>query len=649
MADEESTEHRKRKRWGDSAPLTTNGSEEKHNDSSSRTKSKEDDAKAKAAALQQSISARLAALKAKKVAQEVPVSSAGDEPATKKAKLYDIDLSVVAPTFKQELITNQQPSQKKSNPYLAHVDNSDDLNSNISTIMPDEGMLLDSRLAGGHVVKPRERRELRFVEPGSYIHKAERKRAKIENAAKAGFLSGRKIGTFVKSTGIANPVVEDQEGEGSDYYGGGSSSMDDLLMQDQSIDYLVKKVPRADSVEEGLDGSTKSTGGVQVIPVPIVIEWWDVELLPSKLKKEVVAIEGKAVNMRANQRMKSWKKKTINASDDHFTSEEPEDDENIRILSKQIIDEANISCSKTYKLVQHPIPVIPPNAPKEAPVPTLHLTKKELKRQRKLRRAEKQRELQDMQAAGLIPAPEPRLTLANFMRVLGEQAVVDPSKMEAKVLEQIQARKLKHDNMNAERKLTKEQRSAKMTKKLTEDTIDAVNVALFLVKDMSHRYHRTKVDLNAQQFKITGGVLECARPMFNLVICEGGPKAIQRFTRLMLVRMKWKGEIESNVDDMDEEEVVDAEGNTTEKPQKFNPDNSCELVWTGLAPKRIFNSFVFQACESADIARKVLEAKGIAHYWDQVVTHYSGTGETFNFHLGNTTFKTEQEIEDMEE
>ena len=47
----------------------------------------------------------------------------------------------------------------------------------------------------------------------------------------------------------------------------------------------------------------------------------------------------------------------------------------------------------------------------------------------------------------------------------------------------------------------------------------------------------------------------------------------------------------------------------------------------------VFNSFVFQACESADIARKVLEAKGVAHFWDQAITHHSGGGDTFNFTL----------------
>ena len=55
---------------------------------------------------------------------------------------------------------------------------------------------------------------------------------------------------------------------------------------------------------------------------------------------------------------------------------------------------------------------------------------------------------------------------------------------------------------------------------------------------MSHTYHRTKVDLNAQQNGISGGTLECQNPPLACVICEGGPKAIKRYIRLMLVRMK---------------------------------------------------------------------------------------------------------------
>ena len=39
-----------------------------------------------------------------------------------------------------------------------------------------------------------------------------------------------------------------------------------------------------------------------------------------------------------------------------------------------------------------------------------------------------------------------------------------------------------------------------------------------------------------------------------------------------------------------------------------------------MAVKRIFKSFVFQTCATSELARKVLEAKGVAHYWDQVIT-----------------------------
>jgi U4/U6 small nuclear ribonucleoprotein PRP3 len=101
-----------------------------------------------------------------------------------------------------------------------------------------------------------------------------------------------------------------------------------------------------------------------------------------------------------------------------------------------------------------------------------------------------------------------------------------------------------------------------------EDTSASVSVALFLVKDMSHRYHRTKVDLNAQQNKITGGVLECEVPKLSLVICEGGPKAIKRYIRLMTVRMKWKGEGVLDVEESDDEEMEGNDGDGEEEKQK---------------------------------------------------------------------------------
>lgn len=48
----------------------------------------------------------------------------------------------------------------------------------------------------------------------------------------------------------------------------------------------------------------------------------------------------------------------------------------------------------------------------------------------------------------------------------------------------------------------------------------------------------------------------------------------------------------------------------------------------------MFKSFLFQSCETSEDARRVLEVKGVAHFWDQVLVHASGSAETFNFKLG---------------
>jgi len=415
---------------------------------------------------------------------------------------------------------------------------------------------------------------------------------------------------------------------------------------------------------------------VVVIPLPLVMEWWDVELLPNKLRKEVVGREGKALTTLAKKRLHvaggltpsapttakttpSTPNHKPNENDDNERRKQQETTESAhtaRLIQKCFIT-ASTANSRTSVYVQHPVPTLPPHAllhPQKTRAATLHLTKAEMKRRRKLTRAKRQEELQANQMAGLVPPPQPRLTIANFVRVLGSQAVLDPSKMEAKVMEQIQARKIKHERLNEERKLSKGELSKKRERKRWEDVSAGVEVALFVVGDMGHRYHRTKVDLNAQQREITGGVLECEETKLSLIICEGGPKAVKAYTRLMLVRMKWRGENFLDGEKSDDDEVMEetngngngndgvgvGDANTEENgdksaAQKFNPNNTCELVWTGMAPKRMFNSFVFQSCATSAMARKVLEAKGVAHFWDQVLVHASGSGEKFNFKLGD--------------
>lgn len=198
----------------------------------------------------------------------------------------------------------------------------------------------------------------------------------------------------------------------------------------------------------------------------------------------------------------------------------------------------SLSNNKTYKYIQHPVPVRPLGSTgKEKPVTLpVYLTKKELKRLRKTTRREREQEKRDKQMMGLLPPPEPKFNLGNFMKVLGDQAVADPSKVELKVLQQMQQRVLNHEMRNQAAKLTPKQKKEKKVRKLLEDTSKGVHVAVFRVLDLSHRKFQFKVDVNAQQHFLSGVVLLCEEPGKNLVVVEGGPKGVRKFVKLMTQR-----------------------------------------------------------------------------------------------------------------
>ena len=81
------------------------------------------------------------------------------------------------------------------------------------------------------------------------------------------------------------------------------------------------------------------------------------------------------------------------------------------------------SCNSNNSYVQHPVAVKAVGGERaEVPLP-MYLTKKERKRIRKTAREEREREKRDKMMMGLLPAPEPKFKLSNFMKVLGDQAV----------------------------------------------------------------------------------------------------------------------------------------------------------------------------------------------------------------------------------
>uniref|UniRef100_A0A0N4WVY1 PRPF3 n=1 Tax=Haemonchus placei TaxID=6290 RepID=A0A0N4WVY1_HAEPC len=207
----------------------------------------------------------------------------------------------------------------------------------------------------------------------------------------------------------------------------------------------------------------------------------------------------------------------------------------------------------------------------------VYLTARERKKIRRQNRKEMQKERTEMIRIGLAKAPAPKVKISNLMRVLGSDAVQDPTKMEAHVRKQMADRLKKHQQANAERKLTDEQKAVKKTKKISEDTSLAVHVAVYRVKSLLHpsKKFKFKVEMNAKQLQMTGVIL--LHKNINLVVVEGGPKQQKFYKNLMLNRIKWEDEVIGQKKDADK----DAPGER----------NHCQLIWEGQVKRRNFRDF----------------------------------------------------------
>jgi U4/U6 small nuclear ribonucleoprotein PRP3 len=138
-------------------------------------------------------------------------------------------------------------------------------------------------------------------------------------------------------------------------------------------------------------------------------------------------------------------------------------------------------------------------------------------------------------------------------------AVENPTALEAKIKADAAMRRLSHELRNEQNKLTPGERAAKKLAKITEDASGEMRVCIFRIADFSHKAHQFKVDINAKQLKLTG----CAIlwESYNVVIAEGGTKAMKRFMRVMQHRIKWDktgNELDSESDDEDDNESAGA-------------------------------------------------------------------------------------------
>ncbi|SPO05793.1 related to U4/U6 small nuclear ribonucleoprotein hPrp3 [Cephalotrichum gorgonifer] len=264
--------------------------------------------------------------------------------------------------------------------------------------------------------------------------------------------------------------------------------------------------------------------------------------------------------------------------------------------------------------IQHPVPIEPPqdqNTP--APKP-MYLTHKEQKKLRRQRRMADLKERQAKERLGLIPAPPPKVKKANLMRVLGEEAVKDPTAVEARVNREIMERKQQHLEANEERKLTKEQRHEKIAASQERDAAKGVHLVVFRVESLANGQHRFKINKNAEQLSLTGVCI--MHPKFNLVVAEGGEQGIRQYRKLMTNRIDWTENVPSRQHEGQNGAMrhwlrAEDEGGSL----KDLSLNEIKLVFEGQVKARAFKKWGSRVCETDAEVREVLSRHKMENFW----------------------------------
>lgn len=266
--------------------------------------------------------------------------------------------------------------------------------------------------------------------------------------------------------------------------------------------------------------------------------------------------------------------------------------------------------------VQHPVALEPPQD-RNIPAPkAMYLTAKE---QAKLRRQRRMADLKEEQAKirlGLVPAPPPKVKKGNLMRVLGEEAVKDPTAVEARVNREIAERHQKHLEANEERKLSKDQKHEKLAANQEKDAAKGLRVLVFKIRSLANGQHRFKIGKNAEQLALTGVCI--MHPKLNLVIVEGGEHSAKQYKKLMLNRVDWTENASSRDREgkqgqlrqwlMAEDEKGDLKDMST---------NKCTLVFEGEVKTRAFRKWASKVCETDAEVREVLSRTKMENFWSQ--------------------------------
>ena len=288
------------------------------------------------------------------------------------------------------------------------------------------------------------------------------------------------------------------------------------------------------------------------------------------------------------------------------------------------------------RYVQHPVLLEPPSV-NQMPAPRpMFLTPKEQAKLRRQKRMENLKEHQTKVRLGLLPPDPPskccsflspcsqqadsklltEVKLKNMMRVLGEDAVKDPTAVEAKVNREIAERSQKHNQMNEDRKLTKEKKNEKLEQKKSQDAAKGIYLSVYKIDSLANGRHLFKVNKNAEQMSGTGLCL--SSPSFSLVLFESGEHSVKAYKKLMLNRIDWTENSIPAVREGNQKaraawlESLDAEGNL-----KDLSANKITLLFEGQQKDRAFRKWGSKSVESDKEAMDVLARAKMENFWTQ--------------------------------
>jgi U4/U6 small nuclear ribonucleoprotein PRP3 len=265
--------------------------------------------------------------------------------------------------------------------------------------------------------------------------------------------------------------------------------------------------------------------------------------------------------------------------------------------------------------VQHPPLLEAPQDQRLVVKKAMFLTPKEQAKLRRMRRAADLKEHQAKIRLGLEPPPPPKVKRGNMMRVMGEQAIADPTAVELLVESQIQQRHDDHITANEARKLTKEEEHAKLVANQEKDAQKGLYMCVFKVNTLAFGKHRFQIDNNAKQHGLTGVTL--FNPDLNLVVVEGGAYAINKYKKLMLHRINWQ-ENAPPTDTQAEKQAHDPQWlrSLDEKGVvKDHSSNKCILIFEGEVKQRSFRKWGSRVCETAGEARETLGRAKLDSLW----------------------------------